>query len=74
MDPEVPLQESNLDVVLIDKSKFMELSKNMRTVKLMLKKYFEFLEDECKEKFKDASLDVRCYRFNLLGEFKKKLS
>ena len=74
LDPEVPLQESNLDVVLIDKSKFMELSKNMRIVKLMLKKYFDFLEDECKEKFKDASLDVRCYRFNLLGEFKQKLS
>lgn len=74
LDPEVPLQESNLEVVLIDKSKFMELSKNMRIVKLMLRKYFDFLEDECKEKFKDASLDVRCYRFNLLSEFKKKLS
>lgn len=74
LNPEVPLQESNLEVVLIDKSKFMELSKNMRIVKLMLRKYFDFLEDECKEKFKDASLHVRCYRFNLLGEFKKKLS
>lgn len=74
LDPEIPLQESNIEVVLIDKSKFMELSKNMRIVKLMVKKYFEFLEDECKEEFKDASLDTRCYRFNLLYEFKKKLS
>ena len=40
----------------------------------MLKKYFDFLEDECKEEYKDASLSVRCYRFSLLGEFKKKLS
>ena len=39
----------------------------MRIVKLMVKKYFEFLEDECKEEFKDASLDTRCYRFNLMN-------
>ena len=74
LDPEVPLQESNLEVVLIDESKFMELSKNMKIVKLMLKKYFDFLDAECKEKYKDASLDIRCYRFNQLDEFKRKLS
>jgi hypothetical protein len=74
LDPDVPLQESNLEVVLIEKSKFMELSKNMRIMNLMLKKYFEFLEDECTEKYKDSSLDTRCYRYELLSEFKKKLS
>ena len=73
LDPEVPLQESNLEVVLVDKSKFMELSKNMRIVKLMLKKYLDFLDVECKEEYKDASLDIRCYRYNLLDEFKRKL-
>ena len=74
LDPEIPLKKSNIEVVLIDKSRFIELSKNMRIVKLMVRKYFDFLEDECKEEYKDASLSVRCYRFSLLGEFKKKLS
>ena len=68
------LSESNLDIVFVEKSQFEELSKNMRVIKLMMKKYFEFLDQECKEKFKDASLDIQCYRLNLLDEFKKKLS
>ena len=74
LDPEIPLKKSNIEVVLIDKSRFIELSKNMRIVKQMVRKYFDFLEDECKEEFKEASLDTRCYRFNLLYEFKRKLS
>ena len=74
LDPEVPLQKTKIEVVLMEKSKFMEVSKNMRIVKLMLKKYFDFLGDECTEKYKDSSLDVRCYRYGLLIEFKKKLS
>ena len=66
------LSESNFDIVFVEKSQFEELSKHMRVIKLMMKKYFEFLEQECKEKYKDASLDIQCYRLSLRMNSRKR--
>ena len=64
--------KNQIEVVLMEKSKFGSIKK-YKNYKTNVEKYFDFLDDECKEEYKDASLGIRCYRFNQLDEFKSKL-
>ena len=74
LNPETPIDLKNLEFTLVSEQIFRSRTGYMDTIKMMVFKYTEFLDNRRKEKIKTLRPSIMIREFDLLESLKKSIS